>query len=286
VRQVPFHVTLLPTVDTATPEQIGEAVHSFLNGTAAIGKHNLNQAVNAARPHPHARSSAPALSLTPTSGEALAQARAAAPQLPFALEYPRARDALADAEPDTLRLYSIHDRRGRAHPIYVIVIDRGGLGEYYDVQGSNWTESPLLSNPSQTVQIGSRTYSLYYAGEQIRTIAWHEDGAAYWIQNTLTNSVSPREMLAMAAQTLPVISAAHTPVAAVAPSSSSLRLPPRPTTTTTSTTSELEAALGLFGLLAVAGLTLFVLWRQRELIHLREQVARAMTLEEARRRGR
>ena len=88
----------------------------------------------------------------------------------------------------------------------MIVIDRGGLGEYYDVQGSTWTDPPLLSDPSQTVQIGSRTYSLFYAGEQIRTIAWHEGDAAYWIQNTLTNSVQPREMLAMAEQTLPVIS--------------------------------------------------------------------------------
>ena len=50
VRQVPFHVTLLATVDTATPEQINEAVQSFLNGTAAIPTQKLNQAVNAARP--------------------------------------------------------------------------------------------------------------------------------------------------------------------------------------------------------------------------------------------
>ncbi len=292
VRQVPFHVTLLPTVDTATPEQIAEAVHSFLAGTSAIHRHSLDQAVNAARPHPHSHAHShatgpPALSLTPTSGEALAQARAAAPQLPFALEYPRARDALADAEPDTLRLYQIRDRRGRAHPIYAIVIDRGGLGEYYDVQGSNWTESPLLSDPSQTAQIGSRTYDLYYASEQIRTIAWHEGGAAYWIQNTLTNSISPREMLAIAEQTLPVISPSHAPVpaAAVTPIPSNLRLPPRASSATSSTTAKLEAALGLLGLLAVAGLTLFLLWRQRELIHLREQVARAIALEEARRRA-
>jgi polyisoprenyl-teichoic acid--peptidoglycan teichoic acid transferase len=286
VRQVPFHVTLLPTVDTASPEQISEAVHSFLNGTAAIAKHNLNQAVNAARPHPHAHSGgAPALSLTPTSAEALAQARAAAPQLPFPLEYPRARVASGEAEPDTLRLYDIHDRRGRSHPIYVIVIDRGGLGEYYDVQGSDWADSPLLSDPSQTVQIGSRTYSLYYAGEQIRTIAWHEDGAAYWIQNTLTNGISPREMLAMAEQTLPVITPSHAPApAAVTPSPSSLKLPPRALSTASSTASKLEAALGLLGLLAVGCLTLFLLWRQRELMHLREQVAHAMALEEAHRR--
>ena len=43
------------------------------------------------------------ISLTPTTGEALAQARSQAPNLPFPLEYPRARDAFASAEPDTLR---------------------------------------------------------------------------------------------------------------------------------------------------------------------------------------
>jgi polyisoprenyl-teichoic acid--peptidoglycan teichoic acid transferase len=280
VRQVPFHVTLLPTFDTATPEQLSEAAQSFLNGTAAISKQKLDEAVHSSRPRPHAHGSAPGLSLTPTSGEALAQARSASPQLPFPLEYPRVRDAYADAEPDMLRLYNIHDQRGRPHPTYVIVIDRGGLGEYYDVQGSTWTDSPLLSDPSQTVQIGSRTYSLFYAGEEIRTIAWREDGAAYWIQNTLTNSVQPREMLAMAEQTLPVISArsnsAHAPPAIA--SLRNFKLPPRDLATT-SLASKLEAALGFVGLAVVALLALLVLARRRELIVLREQIAHAMMLE-------
>ncbi len=74
------------------------------------------------------------------------------------------------------------------------------------MQGSGWTDPPLLSHPSQTAHIGSRTYELFYAGEQIKTIAWREGSAAYWIENTLTNSVGPREMLAMAEQTQPVIS--------------------------------------------------------------------------------
>src|SRR5271155_3312698 len=229
VRQVPFHVTLLPTFDTATPEQLHEATQSFLRGTAAIAKHNLNQAVNAARPRPHAHGSgAPALSLTPSSGVALAQARSASPQLPFPLEYPRARDAFADAEPDTLRLYNIHDQHGRPHPTYVIVIDRGGLGEFYDVQGSTWTDPPLLSDPSQTVQIGSRTYDLYYAGEEIRTIAWHEAKAEYWIQNTLTNTVQPREMLAIAEHTLPVDSTRpnNAQTTATTPTLNDIKLPP------------------------------------------------------------
>jgi LCP family protein required for cell wall assembly len=277
VRQVPFHVTLLPTFDTATPQQLGEAAQSFLNGTAAISKRKLNEAVHAARPRPHAHGSAPGLSLTPTSSEALDRARSAAPQLPFPLEYPRVRNAYAGASPDTLRRYDIRDQRGRLHPSYVIVIDRGGLGEFYDVQGSTWTDPPLLSDPSQTVQIGSRTYSLIYAGEEIRTIAWQEGGAAYWIQNTLTNSVQPREMLAMAEQTLPVISpGASSPAANL--SVRAVSLPPRELAAT-SLASKLEAALGFVGLAAVALLALLVLSRRRELDLLREQVAQALLLE-------
>ena len=284
VRQVPFHVTLLPTVDTATPEEIAEAVHSFLNGTAAIATRKLHQAVSAARPRPRGRSSAPGLSLTPTSGEALEHARRAATELPFPLEYPRVRNTVASAEPDTLRVYDIRDQHGRLHPSYVVVIDRGDLGQYYDVQGSTWTDPPLLGNPSQTVQIGPRTYSLYYAGEEIRTIAWHEGGAVYWIQNTLTNSVQPRELLAIAAQTLPVVSpraAAARAAAALPQLQSTLRnftLPPR-ATAETSLVAKLAAAFGFLGLGLVALLILLLVSRQRDLIRLRDQVARAIALE-------
>jgi LCP family protein required for cell wall assembly len=284
VRQVPIHVTELAKVDTATPEQINEAVQSFLNGTASISTRQVDQAVNAARPHHHAHERAPGLSLTPTSDEALANARAAAPQLPFTLEYPRVRDTTAEAEPDVLRVYDVHDQHGHLHPIYVIVIDRGGLGEYYDVQGSTWTDPPLLNDPSQTVQIGSRTYSLFYAGEEIRTIAWNEGNAAYWIQNTLTNTVQPREMLAIAEQTLPVGGARTDSAQATAtiPTPSNLKLPPRDLATT-SLVAKLEAALGFVGLLVVALLALLVLYRRRELIRLREQIAHALTLEASQR---
>ena len=281
VRQVPFHVTLLPTVDTATPQQLQEAAQSFLNGTAAIPKRKLNAALHSARPRPHGRGRAPALSLTPTSSEALVKARSGAVHLPFPLEYPRVRDANAAAQPDTLRIYDIRDQQGHLHPSYVIVIDRGGLGEFYDVQGTTWNNPPLLSDPSRTVHIGSRTYSLFYVGEEIRTIAWHEGGAAYWIQNTLTNSVQPREMLAMATLTLPVVSlhAGGPPTTTAAiPNLRGLPLPPRELATT-SLTSKLAAALSFVTLAALALLALLVLTGGRELSLLRERVAQAMALE-------
>ena len=281
VRQVPFHVTLLPTVDTASPEQISEAVHAFMGGTAAIPKASLHRAVHSAAPRPHAHASPSGLSLTPTSAEELRKARMAAPQLPFPLQYPRVRNAYPGAGPDVLRLYDLRDQHGKAHPAYVIVIDQGVLGQFYDVQGTSWTDPPLLSNPSQTVQIGSRTYDLFYAGEEIRVISWQESGAVYWIQNTLNNAVQPREMLAMAEQTEPVISASGV-LATSAFVPRTIDLPARQTSTT-GAADLLSVGGGALSLIALAALAALLIIRQREMIRLRDQVAQAITLESVQR---
>jgi polyisoprenyl-teichoic acid--peptidoglycan teichoic acid transferase len=275
VRQVHFQANLLPSYDTATPQQIHESVQSFLTGTAPIPRHKLNQVVHAARPRRHVK--APTLALTPTPGSALIQARSLAPKLPLSLEYPRSRDSYAAAAPDALRLYDIRDQHGHLQPAYAIVVDSAPLGQFYDVQGTTWTDPPLLSNPSQTVHLGSRTYSLFYAGEQIRVVAWREGNAAYWIQNTLTNSVQPREMLALAEQTLPVISSSA--AAGASPSLQGNSLPPRPAPPAASLASKLAAALGLVSVAVLALLSLLLLSRRRELSVLREQVAQALYLE-------
>ncbi len=278
VRQVPFHVTLLPTFDTATPAQLHEAAQSFLAGTNAISHHSVSQAVHAARAHSHHHAGAPAPSLTPTSEEELQKARAEAPNLAFPLEYPRVRQANAGAAPDLLRRYDIRDQRGHIDPIYAVAIDRGGLGEFYDVQGSAWTDPPLLGDPSEVIHIGARAYSLFYTAEAIRTISWQEHGAVYWIQNTLTNSIQPREMLAMAEQTVPVIgvdAATPTPATTIP---QSLAPPPRGVTGT-GLKATLAIAISFLSIAALVGLAALLLSRRRLLAQLREQVAHAMALE-------
>jgi hypothetical protein len=281
VRQVHFNVNLLPSYDTASEQQIHESVQSFLHGTAPIRRPKLNNV----KPHAHhaahhGTSPSPTLpSLTPTTSSELDHARSQAPNLPFPLEYPRARLSGAGAQPDTLRLYAIRDPQGHIHRIYVVALDRGELGQFYDVQGTTWADPPLLSNPGQTVHVGSRTYELFYAGEQVRVIAWREAGAVYWIENTLTSSVSPRTMLAIADSTQPVIRSGGSPgVPATLPGLRSINLPPR-TLATTSLESKVGAALGFVGLVVVALLALRVFTRQRELNVLREHIAQAMALE-------
>ena len=282
VRQVDFHVNLEPTFDTATPEQVHEAVASFLNGPVAIhhAAPNLPAHPAAHRAHSHGSGGSGGLgfALTPTTSSELEEARSQAPNLPFPLEYPKVRDSFAGAEPDELRVYRIHDLHGHLHPIYDIVISRGELGQYYDVQGTNWTDPPMLDNPGQTVHVGSRTYELFYTGEQVRAIAWREAGAVYWIENTLTNSVSPRVMLAMATQTVPVIRTRSTPRVAAATTATNVELTPRAAASATST-AKLEALLGFVGLAVVALLAPLVLVRQREVGRLRDAVAYALALE-------
>ncbi len=278
VRQVAFHVNLEPTFDSATPEEIHEAVSSFLGGTAAIPSHKLSVPHSSHAAHHH--SAGLGFALTPTTPTELEEARAQAPNLPFPLEYPRVRDSYADAEPDELRLYHIHDQHGHLHPIYTAVIDRGELGQYYDVQGTDWTHPPLLSDPGQTVHVGSRTYELFYAGEHVRTIAWHEDGAAYWIENTLTNNVSARALLEMAARTLPVAPTRRPPVvpASAGAAPRNVNLAPR-ASAPADTLSKIGALLGFVGVLVVAVLALFLFARQRQLNLLRDQIADALALE-------
>ncbi len=277
VRQVPFEVELHSNYDTATPRELRASARSFLTGTAAIPGHRLNRAVRAARAAHRTASPSAGLSLTPTPSSTLNEALAIAPNLPFALEAPRYQQTTAEAPPDELRSYRIRGPGGHSYPAYVIVVGEGELGQYYDVQGTTWTGLPLLGNPGEELRIGLRTYALFYDGEHVKTVAWREGGAVYWIENTLTYGLSPQAMVAIARNTRPVGSP-EAPARAIGTGPRTVALP-EPGATATSTTTKLEGALGFVSLAIVALLALLLLWRQRELRRLRAQVAHAMALE-------
>lgn len=289
VRQVPFHVNLLPSYDTATPEEIREAVSSFMSGTAALPTHRLNHEVHATAHalhvhHPGAQASP---GMTSTPGSTIAEARAKAAHLPFTVELPRSQETTAEAGPDLVRRYDILGSNRHLYPAYVVVIDHGGLGEYYDVEGTTWSEPPLLSNPTVQIPLGSRHYSLFYDGEHIKTIAWHEHGATYWVENTLTNGLSPQDMVAVAQQTAPVASPATAGghPGARARSTRGLVVIPSRSAQTTSLIEKIGSAFAFVVLLALVALSVVLIRRRRTLHELREQVSHALAMESARRLG-
>ncbi len=222
-------------------------------------------------------------SFSPTPSATLAEARALEANVPFPVEVPLYQRTTAESESDEMRSYTIQGSHGHRYPAYVIVVQQGELGQYYDIQGTKWTKPPLLHSPNNTLAIGSRTYSLVYDGEHLKTVAWSEDHAAYWIENTLTNNLSPQQMVEIARETRPLNSSAGAQAARgippAPPSARGLNVPLR-TVATAGTLAKAGALLGFAALAVVALLALRVFTRQRELHALREQVARAMLLEQ------
>jgi polyisoprenyl-teichoic acid--peptidoglycan teichoic acid transferase len=88
---------------------------------------------------------------------------------------------------------------------YKMVVDvpgdefgHGLLDEFYGVSGTDWVDAPILANPSETRTIDGRDYLLFYDGDRLRLVGWKTGKAAYWVNNTLLQSLDEGQMLSIA----------------------------------------------------------------------------------------
>jgi polyisoprenyl-teichoic acid--peptidoglycan teichoic acid transferase len=103
---------------------------------------------------------------------------------------------------DAPRVYRMLGPDRRRYGAYRMVMRRTNAnGEYYGIQGTTWQDPPILANPSETRRLGGREYQLHYAGDRLRLVGWHTSKAAYWISNTLLQTLSEKQMLAIARST-------------------------------------------------------------------------------------
>ena len=207
VRQVTFQASLGPSYVTASRTQISQTVHEFLNGGTRLGHVSSGGGGGGAggggggggrKPRLHVSAA-----LTPATPDELLQARTAAASLPIPLYYPADRVTTAFSPPDMLRPYLLRGN-GHTYYAYVVVVAQGGLGQYYDLEGTTWAKPPILNNPNQTIQLGGRTMRLYFEGQRLRVVAWRAGNGTYWLTNTLQNILTNREMLAIAAAAHPM----------------------------------------------------------------------------------
>ncbi|MFL5824812.1 MAG: LCP family protein [Solirubrobacteraceae bacterium] len=280
VRQVKFQVTLQPTganpcsCDTATPKQVRASVHSFLYGAGKPSK-----AATAAVAHSvHSRRTIKRLPLTAVSHSQLGRAHAVARTVPFPFEYPRVQNKSGSDVAPYLLSYVIKAPGGARYPAYVASFSAGVLGQYYDVQGSPWTTQPQLDNPDQTVTVGARRYYLYYSGQHLRMVAWYDRGNAYWVHNSLSDSVGNGELLAIAQQTVP-ISRSDVLAARARVSLRAARVPIRLSTTSSPTLHQTIGAIaGLVAAILLFPLLAFLLFRRRrDLRQVRESVTATLS---------
>jgi LCP family protein required for cell wall assembly len=99
------------------------------------------------------------------------------------------------------RYYKLVTPDGKRRKSYRMVLKRPLVGEYYGVQGTRWKDPPILDGPSEEREIGGREFELHYEGDRLRLVAWRTPKAVYWVANTLLQTLSEQQMIAIARST-------------------------------------------------------------------------------------
>jgi LCP family protein required for cell wall assembly len=210
VREVHFPPAYLNTTSgsyvTATPAVLAQVRHEFLSPPPKEPKAQPAGGGNGRTPgrRPHGPSTA-GLVNAQTAGEDYAIQLGA---MRFPVYFPKlltaggkymmpARNARGQLEYP--RAYRIKAPDGSMNGAYRLVVSEGEDGNYYGIQGTSWTDPPILRNPSSdTRTIAGKHLLLFYDGKSLRTVAWKTPHGAYWIQNTLQERLTNDQMLAIA----------------------------------------------------------------------------------------
>jgi polyisoprenyl-teichoic acid--peptidoglycan teichoic acid transferase len=205
VREVRFRIdqTNDPVYLTASQSKLDQTANEFLNAKASNKPRQTSRATEADRKAAAGRkkrnraAGVPGLEVARREGEDQAIVGERRAHFPFyfpTLRYHGSR--YAGTEP---RIYGIRDERGKLHRAYRLVVSKGVIGEYYGIQGTTWRAPPILDDPSETRKVNGRKLELHYDGRRLRLVAWRTKRAVYWVSNTLTQSLSTRQMIAITA---------------------------------------------------------------------------------------
>jgi LCP family protein required for cell wall assembly len=195
VREVKFPA-IVPDSPTAayvgySPKRLPIALDQFLSGRTA----------SSAKRRSRSRTTKVPLEAAARQGED--QAIVAARGTPFPIYYPT-QVAPGGAYQGPGRPYRLRTLNGTKRRAYTMVVQVPGVGEYYDIEGMNWLNPPILQKPDARRKIGARTYSLYFDGSKLRLVAFRTGNAVYWVTNTLTRSLSNKQMLGIASSMRPL----------------------------------------------------------------------------------
>jgi polyisoprenyl-teichoic acid--peptidoglycan teichoic acid transferase len=194
-----FHQFMTPTKSAAAP------------GSSPAGAASAGHAGGPGKPRSGGGANAPGL--TSDASDGVAQAKALGP-LGLPIYYPKLIQSssrycssstyvcpLETASPGSYpRAYLLHDRHGVAHYAYrMTLVMNPALGQYYGVQGTSWQDPPILASPSGTKFVNGKQLLLYTNGSKLSLVAWKTPRGVYWISNTLTDDLTNRQLVAIAA---------------------------------------------------------------------------------------
>jgi LCP family protein required for cell wall assembly len=89
--------------------------------------------------------------------------------------------------------YRIHDSD---HAVRLVF--RTSTGAYWGVEETSWDEAPIFTDKSFRHVLKGRPYDFYYNGAKLHMIVLHQNGATYWVVNSLLDNLSNETMIAIA----------------------------------------------------------------------------------------
>ena len=176
--------------------RLPRAIDQFLSGRTAAST------PAAERRSSHRRAGRP-VSLDNAATQGQDQAIVASRGTPFPVYYPT-KAAPGGEYQGPGRPYRLRTLDGTKRRAYRMVVQVPGVGEYYGIEGMNWLHPPILDRADATRTVAGRSYSLYFDGAHLRLVAFRASNAVYWVSNTLTRSLSNKQMLAIAQSMRPL----------------------------------------------------------------------------------
>jgi polyisoprenyl-teichoic acid--peptidoglycan teichoic acid transferase len=202
IREVHFRGDVGAEYVTISPSNLELTKQEFLNVHASRGSRQvgLSAGKQTAKERRRANRTSPGLPRGVIDDRTGAEnyVAQASTRLSFPLYYPRARLSRGSYIGSGPRVYDLYDSSHTRHRAYRMVMSTGLAGQYYGVQGMDWRSPPILDDPSDTMRMRGRSYKLFYDGNRLRLVAWKTPRAVYWISNSLSETVSNRQMLAIA----------------------------------------------------------------------------------------
>ena len=199
IHEIHFTAKLGPSFVTASHSDINKLAQEFLGATAPAAP-KAKSKPKKRHGGKHRRSRGSGLTDMSASGRQVALQAVSGGARGMRIYYPRG------LIPGSMFLnpphaYTIKSPQHKKFFAYRIVISTGKVGEYYGLQGMTWNNPPILRSPSATTKIGGEKYRLYRDGARTRLVAWQSGRAVYWISNTLSETLSEKQMLAIARST-------------------------------------------------------------------------------------
>ena len=203
----------------ATPKEIGAAVDQFLGfkaSTGAVGTldERRGSAKDKKAKQKAKKRKAPATNAPGKEGDGLVDAGSGGLEVAKSLDkefkrrdfpvyYPK-RLPEGTIYADGSRTYHLRDPDKNPYSAYRIVmaLQLGDGLHYLGLQGiRKWEDPPILQERNETITMNDGDFDIYYEGDRIRLMAWHEDGDTYWISNSILLTLKNEQMLGMARAT-------------------------------------------------------------------------------------